>query len=523
MDKRTTAETYDDQRPKTVSSIIPILSAVKQARAEEAEQKVISLKINEPLPLLRPSQRGDSFPIGALPKSMREAAECIHEVMQAPMDMICHSILASLSAAAQPYIDIEMDGRISPVSNNYLSEGDSGERKSALSNAVNKPILDRQKLETEKFKAEVHVNKIIRASWNRQVETAIKAGKTEDEMRQLYREIGREPILIPPIMILTDPTFQGLIRRLAEGRSHITLLSTEAGQFVGGYSMNKDNFAATVAGLSLCWDAAPITKSTATETDQIYGRRVTIILMLQPIFTPKLLNDPIAINQGLVARILCCAPESMIGHRTYIQKSVSDDPRIKEFYSRINSILDLPLPLHSETDMGLVPRVLHLTPAAKRLSIDFISYLEEGMKKDGAFYEIRDFASKANEHALREAAKLAFFENPDTRDVSKDAMESGVESIQFYLGEQLRLRRISSENSDLMLAQQVFDWAMQEKNGDGKISMKFLYQCGPNAVRSKKKAESIISILEEHNRAVRMDAGSLIKGEFRRDVWELRG
>ncbi|WP_027360784.1 YfjI family protein [Desulforegula conservatrix] len=501
-------------------SFKPIMSAADQAKADKED---CVQQGPEPLPLIRPALREAPFPVSSLPPAMRSAAECMREIIQAPMDMICHCLLASATAAIQPYVDVEIDGRRSPTSNNYLAVGESGERKSECDKVANKPIKDLIEKEQEKFFDEEPVHRIIKCAWQKRIDKAIKDGKSDQEIRQLLNEIGPEPKLILPVWIITDPTCPAIVRAFSEGRTHLMLQTPEAAQFLGGYSMNKDNQASTISGLSLFWDGAPITKSTiGGGFERLSNIRFGINLMFQPTFIPTLFSNQTAIGQGFIARCLCSSPESTIGERIYESKKVLTDPRIKDFYSRISGILERPLPLHEKSGMGLNPRCLHLTPSAKKTAIDFIMLMEKGMRKNGELCEIKDFASKAAEHALREAGKISFFENPDTEVVSLGALVSGIEIVKYYLGEQLRLRSSGSEDPDVALAQKVFEWGMNTEN-NGKISMSVLYQYGPSKARTKKDAERIIRILEDHNRAVRLEAGAILKGKFRSDVWELRG
>lgn len=501
-------------------SFKPIMSAVDQARADKAD---CIQQSPEPLPLSLPTLRASSFPINSLPPAMRSAAECMREIIQAPMDMICHCLLASGAAAIQPYVNVEIDGRPSPTSNNYFAVGESGERKSECDRAANKPIKDLIEKEQEKFFDEEPVHKIIKSAWQKRIDKALKENKSDQEIRQLLNEIGPEPKLILPVRIMTDPTYQAIVRAFSEGRTHLMLQTPEGAQFLGGYSMNKDNLAATVSGLSLLWDGAHITKSTiGGGFERLINKRFGMNLMFQPTFIPMLFSNQAAIGQGFVARSLCCYPESTIGERVYEPKKVLTDPRMSDFYSRIRDILEKPLPLHEKPEMGLNPRCLQLTPSAKKSAIDFIMLMENGMKKNGELSEIKDFASKAAEHALREAGKISFFENPDTGVISNGAMASGINISMFYLDEQSRLRNLEPQNPDIALAQKVFDWGMRAENG-GKISVSLLYQYGPSKARSKKQAERIIRILEEHNRAVRLEAGAILRGKYQTDVWDLRG
>jgi hypothetical protein len=57
----------------------------------------------------------------------------------------------------------------------------------------------------------------------------------------------------------------------------------------------------------------------------------------------------------------------------------------------------------------------------------------------------------------------------------------------------------------------------------GMVALADLYRLGPNAVRDKKTATRMITILEEHNRAKRIEGGAEVHGKRRQDVWQLYG
>ena len=78
--------------------------------------------------------------------------------------------------------------------------------------------------------------------------------KSDQEIADL---IEPEPP-IEPLIIVEEPTYEGLVKYLARGQPSVGLFSDEGGRFVGGNAMNRDNLLKTLAGLSSLWDAKPI-------------------------------------------------------------------------------------------------------------------------------------------------------------------------------------------------------------------------------------------------------------------------
>jgi hypothetical protein len=226
-------------------------------------------------------------------------------------------------------------------------------------------------------------------------------------------------------------------------------------------------------------------------------------------------------GQGFLSRCLCCYPASTIGWRPYKPHDLSTDPAILAYNATINGILDNSLPLDNRPEMGLIPATLTLSADVKPTWIAFADHIEALQREGGDLYPIKGFASKAAEHSARIAGVLAIFETPDATEISANNLNGGIAIAQYYIGEALRLFHSSSDDQDLILAQKVFDWGMQQQGGI--IALAELYRCGPNAVRDKKTATRMIEILEQHYRATRIEGGAVVNGKPRRDVWRLRG
>lgn len=84
----------------------------------------------------------------------------------------------------------------------------------------------------------------------------------------LMSELGPEPELpTKPIIIIEEPTYEGLVKYLEHGQPSVGIFSDEGGRFLGGNAMSKENMLKTLAGLSSLWDAKkdkPITRISRT-------------------------------------------------------------------------------------------------------------------------------------------------------------------------------------------------------------------------------------------------------------------
>jgi putative DNA primase/helicase len=475
---------------------------------------------SEPLSLIRSLQPNVSFPVEALPLIICNAVQRAHDVIQAPLSMVCQSFLAAATLVVQPYADLEIDGRRIPLSNNFITVGISGERKSSVDQLATGPIKDRQKNAANEHYKSKKIFDAKHAAWENATKLALKE-EDQYKIQELLECAGDEPKHVQPFYLIEEPTFEGLTRAFAEGRFTLGLFSDEAGRFLGGSAMSKDNKTKTVTGLSKLWDGNPIDRTRGGDGLSIlYGRRFSMHLMLQPVLSSELFGNSMISGQGFLSRCLCCYPESTIGNRVYSDANLLMDPAINEYNFRMNSILSKALPLNEEQIMGLQPTCITMEGEAKAKWIEFANEVEVRQRDGGDLRQIRGFASKAAEHAARISGVLAVFEDTDTRVVGFEAICSGITILQYYLKEALRLFHASSTDPDLINAQAVYDWGMQQQ--DGIVALADLYQLGPNAIRDKKTSLRMMGILVDQHLARKIEGGAVVNRKRRMDVWQLR-
>lgn len=474
------------------------------------------LQTLEPYPLIRNLPASMVFPVEALPCVMRAAAQRVAEVVQAPLDMICQSFLSAATLAAQPHANVAIDGRSFPLSNFFLAIAVSGERKSATDRIATGPFKDRQKRDTEIYFMGKNEFELAHAAWEKACKDALKKGDGG-----LVSQVSDEPTHIQPFYIFEEPTFEGIERAYAEGRYALGLFSDEGGRFLGGFAMNRDNQTKTVTGLSKFWDGEPIDRVRAGEgLSALYGRRFSMHLMIQPVIAEGLFSNAMISGQGFLSRCLCCKPTSNIGNRPYKGEDLTISPEILDYNRTINALLDRPLPLHDQRDMGLNPATLTLSADAKIAWVNFSDEVEERQREEGDLFSIRGFASKAAEHAARIAGVLSVFTDPDVAEIRKAEMDAGIAILRYYLGETLRLFNSYSEDQNLVTAEKVLAWGLTKQGGV--VALLDVCRLGPYQARSKAKASKIMAILEEHNCALRVDGGAVVNGRMRQDVWVFR-
>ena len=258
------------------------------------------VEIPEFVPLIHPKQKAARYPMEALGNGiLGQAANVARDCVQAPDAVAAQSFLAVAALLAQPHVDATIDGRLIPASEYYITVAESGDRKTATDNIA---LSEISKFEQEKlieyrplkdqYLAEMQI-------FNRQ--------KTKD-----MSKIPQKPMC--PMMLVQEPTLQGLHKLYIDGQGSLGLFSNEGGRMLGGHGMNRDNQQMTACGLSELWDGSPISRVRSGEfAEKLYGRRLSMHLLCQPVIADNLFDNGLLLGQGFLARTLSWIPESLAG------------------------------------------------------------------------------------------------------------------------------------------------------------------------------------------------------------------
>src|SRR5262249_49943902 len=160
----------------------------------------------------------------------------------------------------------------------------------------------------------------------------------------------------------------------------------------------------------------------------LYGRRLSLHLMMQPAVSTVLFGNSLLTNQGILSRCLVAQPESMIGHQIYQAKDVSLDTGMVKYSANITGLLERDLPLAENTKNESDTKHLSLTKEAKKLWVAFHDRVQTEMQPGKRLAPVQGLAAKAAEHVLRLAATISLVESigkgePDH--VGEDAVYAG--------------------------------------------------------------------------------------------------
>lgn len=473
-----------------------------------------------PTPLYRETPPPDPYPFDALGDVLGQAAAKIHEIIKAPDAVCAQSVLGAAALAIQPHANAVIDGRRYPLSLFMLTVSDSGERKSAVDEVALWPVRRRERDLEEAYRPALHEYEIKSAAWQKSREQALRSTKASmEEKEAALRELGPAPTPPTlPMLLVSEPTLEGLVKMLAAGQPAIGLFSDEGAMMVSGHAMNQENRLKTAGGICRLWGGQSIDRVRAGDgCARLHGRRLSLHLLMQPGVAMRMIGDADLRDQGLLARCLIAAPLPMAGTRDYYHGAAFDEPEVKQFHARILDALEAPYK-YAAGDGGLEPRDLPLAKDAYELWVKFYRHVESQLGDDGDLAPVRAFGSKIPEHITRLAGVMTLIDDLHAPAIQVDAVDRAIALAEYYLSEALRLHGASTTAPELSQAQKVLDWIQ----GRDLVSLPCLYQFGPSFCRDAASARKVVDVLEAHGWLVKKPGGGEVDGVTRREVWQVR-
>lgn len=478
--------------------------------------------LSEPEPLRRPLPPAEPYPLQALGDMLGSVAMRICDVVRVPAAMAGQSILAAASLAVQGLADVQIDGRLELLSLWAVTIGESGERKTGCDRWALQPHREHERLvlaayDREKADHDLEVMAYEAAS------RALAKGKDAEAIHHELSKLGSPPPApLKPVLIVGSPTIEGVHKQLIGGLPSVGLFHDDAGEFLGGHSMNQDNRTKTAAGLSRLWDCGEFDRVRAGDgSSKHYGKRLALHLMLQPVVAETVLSDDVLTGQGFLARSLLSWPATTIGTRAYVEVDLSTDPAMLRYWMQIKELLSRTPTMRPGSRNELEPRRLTLTSGAKLRWITFHDGIEADMADAGDWASVRAWASKAPAQMLRVAGVLTLIEQPDTGVINVEQIERAATLVNHYLTEAVRIVGTHSVPKSIRDAENLLKWC--HESHIELLHSGAALQLGPNAIRAKPDFDQAINELDRSGWATKIDDGAVIDGKHRRRVWSIRG
>lgn len=478
----------------------------------------------EPEPLRRPVPPPEPYPLAALGPTLASVAESLRRVIQAP-DAVCGaSVLAAASLAAQGLANVEREpGHDYPLSLWFLTVANSGERKSAVDAEALKAARAWEKELTAIHEAEQHAHAALLAEWEARRDAAkAQAKKAKGEgLASLLQDLGpAPPAPLTPRVLVADFTAEGLAKLLVAGFPSVGAFTDEAALVFGGHGFTNETAMRTAGTLSKLWDNGTLDRVRASEgAVKLYGRRLALHLLAQPVIAERALSDDVLSGQGFLARCLLAWPESTAGSRPYLAESLSSDVGLIRYSARLAALHREPLPLAQDTRQELQPRILRLSPDAKALWVRFHDGIEAAMKPGARFATVQAWASKSPEQALRIAGVLTLVDNPHAQHVDADTIERAAELALWHLNEAARLAGTAELSREVRDAEALLNWC--HETGRALLYSTDALNKGPARIREREPFTQAAGELVRAGWAEPVEGGAVVDGKHRRHVWRI--
>ncbi|AGI67445.1 hypothetical protein OAN307_c17820 [Octadecabacter antarcticus 307] len=482
---------------------------------------------SDPIPLHGELRGAAPIPWQAL-GPLAEPIKAILTLTQAPDAIAMQSVFAVASTATQGLVNVEaLQGGV-PLCVFLITVAQSGERKSACDGLATAAIKEVDQERERQYRRSKRLFEAKLAAFQKGLrrKTSSDFDVIEGGINDPNADLAPEPPLVPTILI-SDPTIEGLHRRLETGTPSIAVISDEGGQFFGGHSMKRENALKTVAGFCKLWDGAIFSKSRASsEPVVLYGKRVTLHLMVQPGVAQDVVGDPMMKDQGFLSRVLIAWPDSKIGSRkiskdpVYIAAKREAKVVLLAYNQRIKELHNLELPIHPETRADLDPRQLNLSDQARAKLEAFYNRVEYASNKGEAFEYMTGFAAKAPEMAARLAGVLTLYADEHASEITEEMMSNGIALMDWYLSEMIRIMDTGRPNEELCAAEELRLWLVNRWTGEF-INKRTMMTRGPGHLRDGNTLDICTKKLVEHGWLVRGTGIQVIGGSNSQTFWRV--
>jgi putative DNA primase/helicase len=452
----------------------------------------------------------ETYPLDALPSTIRAAVEEVQGFVKAPVPLVASSALAALSLACQAHIDVQRAEKLQGPSGLFLlSVADSGERKSTCDGFFTKPIRDYEEAQAEAAKPALKDHKAAIEAWE------AKRGGVKEKIRQLAKDnkptAGMESALRDlehdkpeppriPRLLYTDATPEALAYGLAKHWPSGGVVSAEAGIVFGSHGMGKDSVMRNLGLLNQLWDGTSLTiDRRSTESFTVRGARLTVALQIQEPALREFFerSGTLARGTGFLARFLVAWPESTQGYRPFTE-APANWPHLAAYHRRIAAILDQPAPV--DEDGALTPAMLSLAPDAKAAWVEYHDAIESELASGGELYDVRDVASKSADNAVRLAALFQVFEHGMGGAVGLDYFERASRIAAWHLSESRRFFGELALPAELADAVKLDPWLVEycRRERTHFVPTREAQRLGP--IRDKEKLTTALREQEELDR-----------------------
>ena len=210
----------------------------KEPALQTKVKELNGIEWGEPEPLEDTNTPATRYPIEAWQGVLRQAVEAIAYHAQVSTAMAGQCVLGALATMLQQYINASFsDGEAIPVSLFLLTRGASSDGKNRTVRLSHRVIKAYQRELDEKYREDLEI-------W--------QADKRATPRKELDNFLITNPQPIQKTLFVTRGTLQGIINEMLNNQQKsIAWVTSDAGQFFGGYSMDDKNGSKTISDLCM--------------------------------------------------------------------------------------------------------------------------------------------------------------------------------------------------------------------------------------------------------------------------------
>lgn len=383
------------------------------------------------------------FPLAYVPEIIRNAIIGAGSKTKAPVALIFASAMAPVSLLCQGLTDVSpAEGLAFPVSCNFCTVAESGERKSTVDKLFMAPVHEFEHEAGIRYGDAMQQYETEREIWEEELKALKSVLNKKTRNKQPREEIKglirahqeNRPVEPARVQLLgSDITPAALQYQLHKGGGSMALHSAEGDIILGGQAIQN------LGMLNDLWDGAPFTVSRRTsESFTVHGARLSASLMVQDAPLRKYFSraQQQARGSGFLARFFFARPESAIGSRT---GSTLENYRqlLVPYHLRLQQLLDA-YTCATGQNRQLWRQKLRFTPEAQQRWLNMCDRLERDMDVNGRYYSLRDFAYKEGNKVARIAALFHYFSG-DEGNIPEETLLNASRVSGWYLNEALFL------------------------------------------------------------------------------------
>ena len=342
------------------------------------------------------------FPIDVIPQPFKEYIINLKETVNYPIDYTATAVFtATATAAGTNFKVLVKAGWIENGSLFTCMIGNAGANKTHPINTMFAPIkaIDKERHERFKFAYELY------SSYEK------LSKKDKDEAESLFAPTLEKSVL-------SNFTTEILFKRLSENPRGCTVLSDELISFLEG--MNNYSKSDQIGFYLSVWSNQSTTVDRVGQPIPLFisNPYLSIIGGLQP----RALNKGFPIdklNNGFFQRFLFAYPENVI--KQPLNDNVANEQLARKYEEFINTLFDI-----------CEPRTLTFSPAAKRYFYEWQSDNCDRVNEHQNSIK-GEILSKFDNHFIRLALLLQIMSDPDSMEISIEAVEAAKALCEYYL------------------------------------------------------------------------------------------